>query len=380
MTTIELESPKDWDKLMKAGLTTVIDPMIYRSAEVFLLGSKNMQSPEQTWEGLSSNIDSLISFFDLLVFHEKLPMFDYDTTFPLELHEGKKRLREMCGDALVEVKVGGGVYGPTKQKALDTLIGVQIDSKNRLAQAIHTEMSSFDYEWRPDLGDLGDEIGADDQVQALTRFILGGLVFGAYAEQLKGQHVLQPKRARLHMAMSFLDKPASTSDDHLFSQLKQIAEEDASEIDYLYEIPPAPTVLPYLLSKQDPDPVKLFERLLKLRQEGAVKDYRKWRDKTLQEIKSGLRPIDAMQKVHELTTAIRKELIPAEMEVEGSIEMGGSAAGVVPKAKIGVKLKPRLLGWCLRQFPGNRYEKLLMRILRGHQRLRDINTAIEHIW
>ena len=53
---ITISKYKDWSKLTEQGLNTVIDPMVFRSGELFLKGAKGVINPNETYELLSKNV------------------------------------------------------------------------------------------------------------------------------------------------------------------------------------------------------------------------------------------------------------------------------------------------------------------------------------
>ena len=68
-----------------------------------------------------------------------------------------------------------------------------------MAKDILEELAAAEYRWSPSLGDLDRRIGTQ-QGKDLAKFLLGGLIFSAYAQVLNGQHIVQPKRSRLLLA------------------------------------------------------------------------------------------------------------------------------------------------------------------------------------
>jgi hypothetical protein len=79
---ITLATAADWQRLREEQLTTVLDPMIFRTAELFLVGRSGVAQAGETWSMLSTNLAGLAAFFDAIVLHECLPIFDYGITFP----------------------------------------------------------------------------------------------------------------------------------------------------------------------------------------------------------------------------------------------------------------------------------------------------------
>jgi hypothetical protein len=65
--TIRIVNPADWDRLRKMGLTTVLDPMIFRCGELFLKEKLKGDARDETWDLLSKNTGALAMFFDYLI-------------------------------------------------------------------------------------------------------------------------------------------------------------------------------------------------------------------------------------------------------------------------------------------------------------------------
>ena len=99
--------------------------------------------------------------------------------------------------------------------------------------------------------------------------MLGGLLFGGYAQLLSGDHVLQPGRSKLFLAMA-LRQPQPLSEDQIFERAFQVAKESPFDLERVTELPQAPSVLPYLLTFGDQTPAQLLKRALNLRKHGAV--------------------------------------------------------------------------------------------------------------
>jgi len=162
-----------------------------------LAQSPELKHPEMMWSAISSNIGSLCTFFDTLILEERLPMYDYDMTFPPDLETGKYTLVKLCNDdeeVLVPVAVRDQAYQKMKQAAVAVLDNLP-DIPEATATDIHNELSAFDWEWRPDL--WRSEKTGDNQQRVLDAFRYGGILFSGYAQRTGTEHILQPKRARL---------------------------------------------------------------------------------------------------------------------------------------------------------------------------------------
>src|SRR5262249_54799350 len=113
----------DWEMIRMKNLNVVVDPMVFRTADVFLRGanglaqSSELKNLETMWSAISGNIGSLCTFFDTLMLEERLPMYDYDQTFPPDLEHGKHTLVEYCNDdeeVLVAITVKEQAYQKMK--------------------------------------------------------------------------------------------------------------------------------------------------------------------------------------------------------------------------------------------------------------------------
>jgi hypothetical protein len=129
-TSISIQTSADWEKIRQENLKVVVDPMVFRTADVFVRGiqgaakNPNTPEPEKQWSAIRSNIGSLCAFFDALILEELLPMYDYAMTFPADLDTGKHNLVEACNRnelVLVSVTVGFDAYNEVKRAAVATL-------------------------------------------------------------------------------------------------------------------------------------------------------------------------------------------------------------------------------------------------------------------
>ena len=110
---IQLRKREDWQALRKGGLTTVLDPMVFRAGELFLGRRSDTYLPAgEAWQSLRANISYLAAFFDALVFNLKLPVFDYQVTFREgpELGSGMSRQLVPAVNAVVDVLTPVNVY------------------------------------------------------------------------------------------------------------------------------------------------------------------------------------------------------------------------------------------------------------------------------
>src|SRR5215208_3393432 len=184
-----IASHDDWRKFQDPAIDTIVDPMIFRAADLFLRGRRGVaqalpaSDSDAVWGALDKNIDSLVAFFDAIVLSERLPIIDYGYTFDTRGGFPTDDIYQRCNlysrdPVLVSVHVTGEVYQTAKDASIRALRDREAVTYF-LQQNIRGEMSAFEYQWQPDLSDLG---AMDEDERALATFMFGGLLFGAYAQ------------------------------------------------------------------------------------------------------------------------------------------------------------------------------------------------------
>lgn len=396
MNTIVINTDAEWEKIRhrhddpQLDINVVVDPMVFRTADVFLQGLKPlMQSrelihPASRWNAISSNIGSLCTFFDLLILEGRLPMYDYDTTFPPDIQTGKNTLVELCNDAedvLVPVTVRDEAYQEMKRAAV-TALGGQPEIPEATAADILTELSAFDWEWRPDLW-RDEKIEDNAQERVLDAFRYGGLLFSGYTRRTGTDHILQPKRARLYLAAS-LGAQRASDEKALFAELTRLANEAPEGVLRTGDLPPMPTFLPYLLKSDPKTPRELLERALGLRKSGVVGEYRWWRRAVIDDIDKGRVLTKRRKELAQIAAAILRELrIESDSTTKVSAKVSAKVVGPIPVPEVGGEVgveMPVRLGWLLRHIPGYRYRKLLMRMVIAQQEYVHIDKHLKRIW
>lgn len=382
---IEIKHEEDWQELIRQELTTVLDPMIFRCGELFLSGPKKDTDNSATWDLLDKNIHAIAMFFDFLILAEKLPVFNYGDTFDAGLNFDQRVLARINDyeTVLFDVDVTYAAYHSIKNAALaqlrDVFAGPQKIIKPELAQEVLAELSTSEYKWSPSLG--GIEL-ADDRLVKLSQFLLGGMIFCGYAQQLGSEHILQPKRSRLFLAVSLRTKSASFGfEEELFRELR--ARTNVRCVD----LPWRPSLFPYLLSKAN-DPLEMLCIAAELRASSEVRDYRSWFAERIEEWdRDGKITFDAKKDVTAIATLYdyacgALSSIP-KIEVKATIADVAAAAVGVPTTSVAADMAAplkRLVGWALSSVPGKRYRKLLSRALVEDAQYKLINNRVKTVW
>src|SRR5207249_559492 len=133
----------------------IVDPMVFRSADIFLRGEKRAQDalPGKTineiWTALNENVGSLIAFFDALILYERLLIIDYGITFESQIGFDQDELYRRVNEAAADkVLVAVHVVAPASQEAKNsalTLLRERPKIPAALGKSILQEMSAFDY-------------------------------------------------------------------------------------------------------------------------------------------------------------------------------------------------------------------------------------------
>ena len=385
MATHTITSEQDWPALSAAGLDTVVDPMILRCGEFFLQGASGVANAGPAWHLLDKNVHAVGMFFDAVILHDRIPVFNYGDTYDMGLNFEERTLGAVNRDehVLVDVDVHRGPYTQAKQEVLSQLEDLYTGPE-RIAPAVAKdcleELAAAEYRWQPELGDLEAVLPTSD-ARTVARFLLGGMIFAAYAQMLEGQHLVQPKRSRLMLAVQLGAHSARHDfEDELFAELKARARGTAVK-----DLPWRPTFLPYLLTSSE-TPEAVLAAALVLRASSEVREYREWWRAALQrwdthgEVESYKKDIAAIARhVDRLTGAA---------SVMPKIEVKLTAADVV-KTAMGqpagpsVDLTPTLeglWGWWFANLPGRRYRKLLARAVADDAEYAQLTNRLRTVW
>jgi hypothetical protein len=375
---ITLKTAGDWQRLREEKLTTVLDPMIFRAAELFLVGGAYQS--DETWAALSRNLTGLAAFFDAIVLHERLPIFDYDITFPEATEVGagtSYRLVPIVNagqDVLAPVHVAWAAYTPLKQAALEELRDQPTIGADEKASVL-SELTVFDYQWTPFLD--GFDVGPEDE-RRLATFLYGGLLFSAYAQELRGTHVVQQKRARL---ISQLALGTAADDQILFARVTRLPEAAPEAVSAALDLPVLPSFLPYLLQEAAEEPRAMLTKALELRRDSDVIAYRAWHNRLLSTLAEGGNALDQRAEIDEVRGALQRKLSSPAITTKVSVSMVALAIPVVKvESELGMDIRPRAAwGWGVRRVKGD-HRKVLMRLHGAKQSFRRLDLKLREVW
>jgi hypothetical protein len=399
----------------------VPDPMTIRTAELFLKGKSGCihdgLDTEDVWKAIDYNLHSLLTFFIILMTRDAIPLIRYRTTFGWSKTPG---IEALLSDLVVDVDIEQEAYGQIKAASLDKLAKLNIENvAEKDVEDVNGELAAFAYEWQEDLG-LGlptptrtvtsqEIVDIEEKRANVARFVVGGLMFGWYAEAANADHLMQAKRGRIFAALTRPDQQegwvAYNKEDQLFADLKRVSlPELGVRVD---EIPAVPNVLPYiLLGRGDMDPKnplrtrEILEQALKLRQEEVGKECRKWFKNMREKLSLGQAPANALEDIGKLREEIEYRLqrgfpqwkwsVPISFKVAlgpqfaagigaWKVEAGlGEIAVTVGEARVGIPNWIR--NWLLDLVPLGQHRKLLLRSALAQAEYPEILKTLKICW
>jgi hypothetical protein len=376
--------------------------MTIRTAELFFKGKSGCiddgLDAEGVWKAIDYNLHSLLTFFIILITRDAIPLIRYRTTFGWSKTPG---IEAFVSDLVVEVDIEQKAYEQIKAASLHKLTKLNIEKvADKDVADVNGELAAFAYEWQEDLG-LGlptptrtitdQEIVSIEEKRAnVARFVLGGLMFGWYAEAANADHLMQLKRGRIFAALTRPDQEegwvAYNQEDRLFADLKRVSvPEHGVRVD---EIPAVPNILPYILlgrgetdPKNPPRTKEILEQALKLRESDLGLECRKWFKNVRGRLSLGQAPSDAREDIGKLREEIEYRLqrdfprwkwsVPISFKVAlgpkiaagigaWKVEAGvGEIAVTVGEARVGIP--DWIRNWLLDLMPFGRHRKLLLR-------------------
>jgi len=378
-----VQNNEDWKRFTnftpEGGLDAVVDPMIYRTAEVFLRGrpgvSQTLASEDQVRKSIQRNLDSLMMFFDLIVLSRQLPIIDYGITFDRNIGVDSDDILQKCNQneqLLVSVHVCGDASQVSRDAAFNVMKDRTLVPKS-IADDLCEDMFALEYKWTPDLSPL--EFAQEDDLQVL-RFLYGASLFGAFAQMAGVAHVFQPRRSHALLAASLhADGGLAQDEERLYKKLAEIMGQNSGSNNGSLELDGLPSFLPYLLSKGPSCPADVLREALKLRNLGMIKDYRDWRNGLIRDWREkGLIRAQCRKELAAIGRSVRKELsTPAESTVELKVSMTGlDASWRIPV--------DQLWGWISSQLPGRRYMKVLTRLALARGEYEEIGRHVGSVW
>jgi hypothetical protein len=385
----------------QAQVDYVPDPMVLRAADLFIggkafvpkihpnpdigLGEGAKITQAGVWATIDKNIDGLVAFFHLLMTRERVPLIDYDLTF------NDANFRALGGIA-VPLHPPLDIYLRFKKEAQDKIAAIDLARlPKEMVQDIAGELVSTGYGWLPDPGLNG--LKAAERIAAT--FLMGGLIFGSYAAAIRGDHLLQTKRARLFAELTIEPEQEPQwgwqKESELFAQLDKIALRDPYVVEMRDRHLP-PTVLT-LLIEESKNPRDLLDKALKMREDDEWKDYRRWYAQLRKAWANG-RHAGEEDDVQRATQEIAKRLARRQKQGE-PVPLSEKEVSVKLKAEVGVegpkvgieldnaqnvRAPSWLRNWLVDAVSMRDHRKLLMRMALAQASYDNLTRGVKRVW
>jgi hypothetical protein len=393
---LTVQGEADWEQLRRRRLSTVLDPMVIRTAYLFFSGAtgrdsgvtgRNEGQREAAWRTIDANVGALLTFVDAVLLWDEIPVFSATPTFP----ENRLLTEEPLAGLFWPICVTGDEAKACRASAsaeAERLGGTNPD----LVIQVIKDLPSFGYEWQPDTPFTDSPTVSPSSPPEPNRrfldFVLCGLLFDAYAQRLSTEdhhqavRVLQPLRARLLAQAA----TGATAAEAFAAVDRQVG---------LVSLPTAPTFLPLLLQETDIlTPAHLADRLMVWRTTGAVRDYRAW----LGRLRTALAQSSAVQvpsadrppgppsaALCGLDAGVAAELAADLAEIAAST--GGAAADLAVDVGIEAFAMPagagdggRPVGFGMQRLAGGRHQKLMYRAVASKTRYQELSNRLCRIW
>jgi hypothetical protein len=409
---VKISKSEDWATLKGLGADVVLDPVILRTAHLFLLGRTGTDKPDEVWKAIEKNIGALAAFVDAAVLSEQIPVFNYGSSYDLsplppdakvQWRPEPAELFGVCSEALTAVHISLKA-GPTQGEYFTLVtnaynqVADHAPLPHSLVQEVVTRLRTFGYAWEPRkslpeaavnaltpaLASYDSPFTGDTDANTVKDYLAGCLIFSGFAQKLGGDHVFPPDWSRLYAATALpeTEDEAKLTEEALFRRLAKVGNTNQLGIGRTVQFD-QPTFLPYLLERDDTaTPEALFRRAIDLREDDDVQQYIQFRQTVRQEAEERgraetfLREIDELVRVAERVMNKTPRRWPVKMGVSVSLPEGVSGS-----AEPGKELELfRPYDWSMRQLPTNRYRKLLLRLVISQQRTSQLKNLVKKRW
>ena len=380
MIVVEADVTTEWDKL--AGVVDAIpDPMIVRTAELWLNGRSGATAAGlhdmSVWDSISRNVGALLSYFDAYLGRDRLPLIQYWETFP----QPRDPIEVLCPDFLEPSAVDHRLY-----ERIKTDVTAQIDRDVLLAVPagdvadVLGELHAFDYQWKPFV-----DLDLPEPQLTMARYVIGGLVFGAYAQASGADHLVQAKRSRLLLALSAPTPQLCQVRFAREQELFELFRKNTAGLPNVTvtETTGTPSVLPFLLRQPSlaTSTHEVLDRARSLRDSGEGAHYREWQRRLRRAWSVGTNDDRAERDVQAVAERLEQRLQlegtrPPMMHVTVEVPVG--LAKVSAERDIAT---PRWLSrWFVEHVQLRKHRRLLYRLALNEAAYRDLTLHLHETW
>jgi hypothetical protein len=383
------------------GIDYVPDPMVMRAAELFLLGRSGCRNdhenwrPHQEWDEVEAwdvidrNLDGVFAFFHVLLTRDRIPLIDYEHTFP-----GSTLMQSLEGVA-VDVHPDPQLYRTLAEDGLEQVQRMDLESLDRaMVRDVATELGTSGYEWFPHEAQFEHLAGLDDGKgrQMLATFVLGGIVFGGYAQATRSDHLLQTKRARLFTELTVPQDEAVlwgfSQEERLYRRLASMADEVEELRHADFTLPPS--VVPYLIVNEKPrSPRELLQQAMNLREGSMGAAYRAWHSRLRSAWMDGRRDLDAEADVADVADEVRRRFGLDDHGPQGpqltlsggvAVNFGVVELGAAAEHDVRIRLPDRVRNWLVDAFRFRGHRKMLLRMSLDQATFDNIAHGLKNLW
>lgn len=374
----------------------VPDSMTLRTAELFFNGAtgcKDLGEKDLIWEAIDRNLHGLLTFVDTVLTREAVPLIAYSNSYKAGAAES---IGQLIGQLAIPVTIENPVYDEVSRAAVAKLKTLNIGAIPEVdVLDVIGELRAFAYDWNPNLFDYEE---SDPNRRLIAQFIVGGLMFGWYAQVSETDHLIQAKRSRVFAALT---KPDHKEGDVKWEQEVKIFEAlretclgaDTVRLD---EMPAGPTIMPYLLfgaeGKSPATTKEVLDHLLSLRESGLGASYREWFKDLRTSLLQGRYATDAKDDIEVVRVELEHRLRGKFPKWSREFKLTLPTLSIdVPGAKLSMG-KLELVGnvrlgvpdwirnWLLDLSPFGRHRKLLLRTALAEAEYRNVSKHLWEMW
>jgi hypothetical protein len=393
------ELPADtetWPALFDShGLDCIMDPMVLRAADFFIGGRDycRRMAPGATsdpWPAIKSNLDGILAFFHILMTRDHVPFIDYWETYSSDMPG-------WLGNSIPLMVSGGAAYRGIKEAALEKLSSVIPTLPAGASLDRDRELLAFGNFWNPGLG----SVQVAPEARSAAQFVLGGLVFGEYAQRGGADHLLQCKRLGLMSTPQRHDAKPKTDfaaeEAALFAEITRIA--NRNELSFTDQ-EALPNVLLHLIAEKERSPRAILDAALRLRETDEGLAYRDLNRRLRQAWSVGRRDGTLQAELNRVAVELGRRLsgkpmhitavsIGGTLEVAGGpkadlgifkFEARGSIKATLENINVRIEVPAGVRNWFVDRFLLKKHQKILLRMARDQHSFTDVGKALEKVW
>jgi hypothetical protein len=262
-----------------------------------------------------------------------------------------------------------------------------------IAADVVNELGPAGYEWYPAENRFENLIRGDDRSrQVLATFVLGGIIFGGYAQATSSDHLLQTKRARLFTELTVPQDEGVlwgfAQEQRLYERLRKMAEtsEGLSHADFTLP----PSVLPLLIaSDSELTPKALFDKAKALRSSPLGEAYRQWHAGLRAAWSQGRRDVQAEQAASDVAKEVERRfglpdgaLSGPKLKLSGGtgVQLGIAHLGVAVEHEMEIAAPDRLRNWIVDRLRFRGHRKMLLRMSLEQAKFDNLTLGLRNIW